>query len=267
MDKNRHYTDPGQQGETPAYDDVSAAQYVNGLQPIREKRKRKKRARWLLVIGLAAAAGYFVFAGSNNKSAQQSEQNDTEQSQQDPGASSELQEYVSSDRSIRFSYPGNWQVNDSDPDAITVESPIVKLTDLSGNREDAKVVVSFLRTGTEVPGFDADGAIAVKDSEILAYSSPTQNQRAETYLSFGGFGSRALHAVFVTGDSGYQVEQLIPQSDVVRGDPVIAVLFYACQEATCETSASNIYAIDPGEWSANETLQDAYSLLVSLEVE
>lgn len=270
MTRDVHYVDPHQQDEAPTYDDVAAAQYVSGLQPIQERRRRKRRVRILavvlLLIAVVVAGSYAAFWRPDN-SPEQSAQADAEQVQPMPHVSSEPTEYVSRDKSLRFFYPGDWHVNDAEPGVIRVESPVVKLADLNSNVADTKVVVSILGAGSDVPGFENGGAIAVKDSEILAYSSPSQNQRAETYISFGGFGGRALSAVFITGDSGYQVEQLIPASDVKKGDPIITVMFYACHDAACAADASELYAIDPAEWSANETLQAAYDLLVSLRVE
>lgn len=266
-----HYTNPDSQKELPEYDEATAAQYVNGLKPIQDRRQKRRRVKLLAAVlalmGLLVTVGYFVFLRSGGEPVQQTPQAASERSSSEPEAPTALKEFSSQDMKLSFSHPVDWSVKEADQESIAIESPIVKLADMSGDMQDAKVVVLMLSSGSDVPGFEGGGAIAVKDSEKLAYSSPLQDQRAETYLSFGGFGGRALNAVFVTGDSGYQSGQLIPESDVKKGDPVITVMFYACQDSECSINDDRMYAIDPAEWSTNATLQAAYELLVSLRVE
>ncbi len=271
MDKDIHYIDPSHQRERSEYDEETAAKYVSDLQPIKEGRRRKRRKRLfilaLLTLLALVTAGYFMFVRTDNKHVAQSPQAGGEQAVPAPQPSSQIKEYTSDSMNLAFSYPGDWKIDDSTRGLIKVESPIIKLADLNRDQADAKVVVTFLSSGSEVPGFGDSGAIAVKDSEKLAYAAPSQNQRAETYLSFAGFAGRGLNGVFVTGDSGYKIDQLIPESDVKKGDPIITVMFYSCSNSGCTEEESDMYTIDPAEWSTDKNLQAAYELLVSLRVD
>jgi hypothetical protein len=270
MAKDVHYTDPSRQSDLPDYDPEAAAEYVSNLQPIKEQKRKSKRSKiiLLLVFLLAAlgAAGYFFFLKPGEPAQEAPQTQQPAQSQEPQAVASET--YRSADLNLSFDYPNNWKVDESTQGLITVTSPVTKLKDVNGGQMDAKVVVTFLNTGSEVPAFEgAASATAATDSEKIAYDSPTQNQREQTYLSFASFGGGGLDAVFITGDSGYQKDQFIPESDIKKSDPIISVKFYSCSDAECGGEGAGSYTVSVEEWSANPTLQAALAILKSLKVE
>lgn len=270
MTKEVHYTDPSRRSDLPEYDNEAAAEYVSNLQPVKDDRRRKKRNRilamMLLMLVVLGVAGYFLFQKTDTPNQQQAPQ--TAQPQQTDGQAitTKIEEFVSQDMNLSFEYPGSWSVDDSTKGLVKVDSSVTKLTDINGEQSDAKAIITFLSTGSEVPGFGESSATATRDSEKIAYSSPSQSQRAKTYLSFAAFGRSGLDAVFVTGDSGYQTGQLIPESDIKKGDPIISVTFYGCDDAACAGEGSGAYTIRTDEWESNETLQAIQNLLKSLRV-
>lgn len=269
MPRDAHDIDPGHRYEADGYDELVTSRYVSNLQPIKDSRRRKRRVRLfmltLAVSAITAGAVYVMFFRPEDRPVPTTTSPSTEQA---PTAASPtgLKDYVSSDQKLRFSHPANWQVDDSQAGLVTVESPVVKLADLGGNQSDAKIVVSLLHPGSDMTGRE-DDAVAVRDSEKLVYDLPSQNQRAETYISFAGIGTRALSMIFVSGDSGYQTGQYIPALDIKKGDPIITAAFYTCSDSRCADGGGGSYDISPEEWSANEALLVVCDILSSLRVE
>ncbi|MGH9856625.1 MAG: hypothetical protein ACRD4B_02155, partial [Acidobacteriota bacterium] len=255
MAKDVHYTDPSRNTELPDYDPEAAADYVSKLEPIKERKAKSKRNKIILIVGLlllaAGAAAYFLFLKSEkseNQAPQTTQQTQTEEQPQIV----ESEKYESTDLNLSFEYPTNWKIDDSTQGLLTVSSPVTKLTDVNGEQSDAKVVVTFLSSGSEVPAFeDGTSATAVMDSEKITYDSPSQSQREQTFISFAGFGSSGLDDVFVTGDSGYQKDQIIPEADIKKIEPIISVRFYSCSDAECTGEGAGQYTIELDEWSSN----------------
>ena len=270
MAKDVHYTDPSRESELPEYDEEAAAEYVSNLQPIREQKRKSKRNKLIFIIVFlvlvgGGAAAYFLFLKSDKpKEAPQTAQPQAEQQAQVV----ESEKYNSTEMRLSFDYPKNWKIDDATQGLIKVESPVTKLKDVNGEQSDGKVVLTFLSAGSEVPGFKkGTSATAVMDSLKITYDTPSQSQREQTYLSFAGFGASGLDAVFVTGDSGYQKDQFIPESDVKKSDPIISVTFYGCNDAKCEGEGSGSYTVATSEWADNQMLQATQPILKSLRVE
>lgn len=271
MAKDVHYIDPSRHSDHSDYDPKAAADYVKNLKPVKEQKRRSKRnkiilASVLLVVAVGSA-GYWLFLKPNPHEQKAPQTTQSPQIEDQPQVV-ESTKYSSTDLSLSFDYPKNWKIDDSTKGLIRVESPATKLADTSGNQADAKVVVTFLSTGSEVPAFEGrTSATAVMDSEKITYDSPSQSQRQQTYLSFAGFGSGRLDAVFITGDSGYQKDQFIPESDVKKIDPIVSVQAYTCADTGCAGQNAAPYAVAVNEWSANRMFQAALAILKSLRVE
>lgn len=266
-----HYTDPSRQTEPPALDEQSTADYVNNLQPIKNQKKKSKRNKIILItliaLAVASAAVYF-FVLKKDEPQQPAQQTTSQEQVQEQPVVAETEMYSSQDLNLSFDYPKNWKIIDDTEGLIKAESPVVKLADVNGEMMDGKVVVTFLSAGSEVPAFEgAASATAAQDSEKITYDSPSPNQREQTYLTFASFGGGGLDAVFITGDSGYTKDQIIPESDVKKIEPIISVRFYSCADGQCAGEGSGSYAISLKEWSENINTQAAVALLKSLRVE
>ncbi|HTE22617.1 MAG TPA: hypothetical protein VK674_06275 [Candidatus Limnocylindria bacterium] len=270
-----HYTDPSKESELPPYDDQAAADYVSNLQPIKDQKQKKRRNKLILLIIVlvlvaGGAAAYFLVI-KKDKPTQQAPQTTQPAPTETQPEIAKTEKHTSSDLALSFDYPGNWQINDSTQGLVKVESPLVKLKDVDNQPVDAKVVVTLLSAGSEVPGFSGDGgarsATAVQDSKKITYTSPSQNQREQTYLSFADFGRNGLDAVFITGDSGYKKDQNIPEGDIKKIEPIISVTFVKCQDTECSAERSELFALAPAEWTGNRMLQAAQDLLESLSIQ
>jgi len=270
-----HYTDPSKESELPPYDDQAAADYVSNLQPIKDQKQKKRRNKLILlivvlVLAAGAAAAYFLVL-KKDKPTQQAPQT-TQQTPVDTQPQiAKTEKYSSTDLALSFDHPNNWQINDSTQGLVKVDSPLLKLKDVNGQQVDARIVVTFLSAGSEVPRFSGDGAArsatAVQDSAKITYAAPSQNQREQTYLSFADFGTNGLDAVFVTGDSGYKKDQNIPEGDIKKIEPIISVTFVKCKDTECGPERSEALTLTPAEWASSSMLQAAQDILESLSVQ
>lgn len=87
-----------------------------------------------------------------------------------------------------------------------------------------------------MPEFDKGNAVAVRESEKIAYTKPSSVQRGSTYLSFLQYASStatSLDGAYITGDVGYQKDQAIPKADFTPVDPVISLTFVKCADNSC----------------------------------
>lgn len=246
----------------------STADFVKNVAPLQAQKKRRKKGRIIIAVILllliaGGAAGYFLFLKPEKKdeTAQQQEPelNPTEQADTSP-----LEHYVSQELKLALDHPSSWKIDNATSGQIKLESPVAKLTDGSGAQTDAKVTITILGANASLASFKGNSAQAVIESEKIAYASPTQNQRKETYLSFAGFdSSTAVDAVYITGDKGYQKGQTIPKTDVIVIVPIVGVTFQKCQGGACAGALS----ISPDSWKSAAILQTAKTIVQSLVIE
>jgi lipopolysaccharide export system protein LptC len=272
MNNEVHYTDPSRQSPLPDVDEetTSTSDYVQNLQPIKDQKRKSKR-RWTVVLVIlllvAIGAGVYFFVPKPKPTPAPASETPQQQTEQVP-RTTETETYTSDELKLSFQHLTSWAVDDQTDGLIKVSSPVVKLKDATNQEVDAKVVVTFMSAGSEVPLYEnSQGLAALMDSEKITYDAPTQTQRGQTYISFGGLTPAGLDAVFVTGNSGYKKGQMIPEADIKKVEPIISVMFYSCDDAACEGGdEEKSISVALSEWEQNETLQSAQKLLQSLKV-
>jgi hypothetical protein len=243
----------------------STAEFIKNVEPIQAQHRKQRRRKPVIIIVLlllaaAGASAYFFLKPAEKQSTTQpspspSSQNSEEAEEED------TEHYVSQDLRLALDYPKAWKLDDATSGQIKIESPMVKLPDASNSQTDAKILVTFLSAGSTPPEFTNNDATATIEAEKITYKNPSQTQRGQTYLSFVGFGSSTgLDAIYVTGDAGYQKDQTIPKSDVVRANPIISVTFQKCAGSTCTGKLS----VAPDAWSSNKDLKSTKTILESL---
>ncbi len=242
---------------------TSVADYVENSTPVRkEKRKRRKKSIIFLVLALliiGGAAAYFLTKpkkAAENTQAQAPAQETVE-------APVSTENFVSQDLKLTFDYPSNWTVDDNTTGQIRVVSPKVSIKNADGQAADGSVVVLIRSKSLPLSEFSAN-AQAVQASEKFSYTSPTSNQRQETFLSFLSFGasSSAVDSVFITGDSGYQQGATVSKADLTPVEPIVSIAFYACDKAECEESTAFMFE----EWGSNKIFTTAKEILRSLSI-
>ena len=223
----------------------------------------------LLVIILLAGAGagaYFVFLKPKpvTKTANQAAQTSTAATNA-AAAAVPTKHYDSTNFNLGIDYPNTWVLADTSG-ALTVKSPLQDLPTASGTTLSGKIVLTIQNKQTSLPDFAKGDATAVLASDNVAYTKPTSNQRANTYLSYLQYAatttSGALDGVYITGDNGYQKGQNVPMSDIVGVDPLVTVTFVSCTDDAC--AAPKALSVQASSWQANALAKPVKAMLESL---
>lgn len=216
----------------------------------------------ILALALIAAGSYWFLHKSKNAANTPPKANTTLKTQQDSQASdiritdvSTTKNYSSTNFGLSFTYPADWTVTDGGNGILTAKSPVVSFGSITG-----QVVLTIRDSSQKLSEFGSTGkAIAERDSEKIAYTKPTQTQRANTYLSYLTFPStnNGVSGLYITGDDGYQKGQTVPASDVSQVDPIVSIGF--------TKSGAPINILDD-ELSNNNFLPPLKSILESLSI-
>ena len=171
--------------------------------------------------------------------------------------------YDSVTHTLSLDYPQNWIVADTDA-KITITSPNFAMQ-TNGQAKPGHVLLTIQNQQSSVPGYPAAGALASMESQKLTYKQPSAVQRAQTYLSFVGYGTKSnIDALYLTGDNGYQAEQNIPMTDVAKGNPLISVTFVECAKSFCTGGEVKPLTLDTKSWPKAAYRTQVTNLLESL---
>lgn len=214
----------------PAVAEHSTADYEKFSKPEKPIRNWTRVFSIIAIILVLIAIGagtYWYF--NNHKSAPAK----TAQTTQPPAAAKVVgttKSYTSPNFYLTFDYPSNWTVSDTGGGVMTVTSPETQLQNTAGQSVNGKIVMTIRKNGQKLPEFSAGNATAAIASQKIAYTKPTQTQRANTYLSFLKYADTTAvggwDGVYITGDNGYTVGQAIPAADFASVDPIIDVTFF-----------------------------------------
>jgi hypothetical protein len=235
--------------------------------------KPKKKRRWpiiLLVLILIAGAAFAAYKYGTKKAAAPSKGQKTQSAQdstskQDETAGVPTKHYDSVTYTLGFDYPQNWVVSDTEA-KLTVTSPSIKLKKADGSSTGVNVVVTIQNPQTNIPGYPANGATAALASDKLTYKQPTAVQRAQTYLTYLGYKSTGLDALYITGDNGYQQGQNVPMSDIVKGNPLVGVTFQTCSTIDCAHGTVTSATLDASSWKGSATSKQVTDLIQSVQL-
>ena len=182
----------------------------------------------LILVVLAAGAGAYWFLTHKSKpNTPASSTNQSSTSTSSTAETTQTKNYTSQNFNLGFDYPTTWTVTDNGDGKLTAVSPNTQLKNASGQSVTGKITMTIQSKQTSLPAFKSGSAVAVLDSQKVAYTKPTSSQRAQTYLSFLTYAgsSAGIDGVYITGDNGYKTGQTIPQADVVQVDPLVTVSF------------------------------------------
>ncbi|HEU5005193.1 MAG TPA: hypothetical protein VFT49_03865 [Candidatus Saccharimonadales bacterium] len=161
--------------------------------------------------------------------------------------------FDSSNFNLSFDYPKDWTVTDSGNNQLTVRSTNMNLTTASGQTITAQVLMTIAPKGQNLSVFNAGSAVAVLGSQKISYTKPTQNQRADTYLSFLQYANTtaagALDAIDITGNYGYTKGQDIPKTDIAGIDPLVNISFLKCASTACPAGTTTATSIASSNWN------------------
>lgn len=239
-----------QKPDTPA----STADYARYSPPEKKRRTPKlpsfnwqKPAKYLLILLILAGAAYqFVLKPkpetaktSNQANVSPAEQSDVSQ------ITTATKHYSSQELALEFDHPADWKVTETPGTGrLTAVSPDIQLTDQDGKKVTGKVTLTIRNKSQALTEFTEGDALAVRASEKVAYTKPSQNQRGETYLSLMRWASSTgsggdFDGIYITGNNGYQKDQAAPKADFAAVDPVVSVTF--SKEGSPLTVSDNIW--------------------------
>lgn len=257
--------------------DYSTADYDNYQPPPKPKRNLKKPLLVLLALLVASATAFVVYSLLFKKEESQPPNLDQpcqnglcqERENQAKPIVTNTKNYSSQSFTLSFDYPEDWTVKDEGEAIMTVRSPAVDLLDATGQKISGQITLTFRGKTQKLTEFDAGSAVAVKDSEKIAYTKPTQTQRGSTYLSFLRYAKTAsangLDGVYITGDAGYKTEQNIPKDDILKVDPVVSLTFAKCADSACVETSSTTIAL--ASWNDASFSGPLLAMLKSLTIQ
>ena len=221
-----------------------------------QKHKKKGLIKFVIIIVvLLLAGGGGAYAYLNNKNTKEAQKNEpVAEVAKQPKATinTETKRYSSTQFSLDFDQPIDWDIKeDTETGLLTATSPNVSIPAPGGGATTGRVALTIKGKDQKLPELDKGNALAILDSEKVAYTKPSSAQRGQTYISFLGYpGSESnelIDGVYITGDFGYQKEQAIPKLDIQKVDPIISLSFTAC-DGTC----TKAIGITPEAWAAAE---------------
>jgi hypothetical protein len=201
----------------------------------------------LILVVLALAAGAYWWwggplPGDNQKqqpvatTTPQTTNQQAQQSASEDAATTKTEDYSSVSLGLSLAYPSSWTPAETNG-VLTITSPVVDLTDATGQKQKGEIVLTVRNKQALLPEFDAGSAVAVLASEKIKYTKPSSIQRASTYVSYLQYAATTtkggLDGIYITGDAGYQYAQTILKGDIARIDPKISVGFVSCGDGAC----------------------------------
>ncbi|HLG90969.1 MAG TPA: hypothetical protein VI336_02295 [Candidatus Saccharimonadales bacterium] len=250
----------------------STADYADYEKPQKPRNPIWKKlgitAAVLVLVAALGAGGYWFYKNrkSDDKTAGTSQ---TTQSTAPTAEkiTTETKKFESASFKLSFDYPGNWAASEDNPEEVTVLSPGVKLKSVDGKDVTGQIYFRIRAKGQPLQGFENGNAVAVLDSQKIAYTNPTQVQRASTYISFLRYAdnTQGLDAIYISGDLGYEKDQDILKSDIEKVDPIISIELYLCPDSGCK-EISGVYGISEEIWNDEEISGPLTSMLESLVI-
>jgi hypothetical protein len=171
----------------------------------------------VLVLGGGGAAAFLLMHKSDKPAPATTQQTSTRQTttqQQTPtGVQSNGTNYTykSTTLNVGVTYPKTWTMRESnDKKEIILTSPQTQYVKKDGTNTQGVFTVK-LRNGIIPDGIKTtvQNAIAVADSQVIAYAKPTTDQRQYTNLSYVGPDANSFSFGIITGYTAYKAGQAV----------------------------------------------------------
>ncbi len=240
---------------------------------IKKHHLRKPNIHWngilgaLLILAALGAAYWMGFQRASNPPKSLISKPKIQHGRTAGAVAAPMTHYDSSIYAIGISYPDNWIISDT-PAKLTITSPNYNMTTVGG-KTVGHIIITLQNQQKTVPGFPAGGATASLESTKLTYTNPTANvQRAQTYVSYLDFGGiNGIDAIYLTGNYGYKKGQVVPMSDVAKGDPLISVTFATCSVSYCTKGTPTPITLQTQSWATATFKSTIMNILQSLTVQ
>ncbi len=233
------------------------------------KKKNKKSSKLFFIL----AAGFVILAvvlfaifdkNAINKKHTSSKSLITKSKS---SAQVKIMTYNSVSSSLSFSYPSNWSINDNNNGFISIISPLLKLSSADGSNVNGKILITIDQQ-SQVPKSFGNYSLALNNSTMVSYVSPTQYQRNQTYLTYVQYPATTivggLDAIYVTGDFGYSKDNSIPATDIAKLNPLVIVSFENCLDSACDKYSP--LTIGAATYNSSLITTDTINIIKSLQL-
>jgi cytoskeletal protein RodZ len=264
--------------DTPTPDTPAEIQArIDFVRSIVPERHGHPRRRFVIIVALLAVVGcgvYWQFFRAKSMStpaaSSQAATHTAASSENNAASSVPTKTFTSADFNLSFNYPEDWNVVDSGNGPMTVTSPSQQLTNATGQTVAGEITMTIQKQGQLPAGFSAGADLAVLNSRMINYSHPTASQTSQAYVSFVQYASTStkggLDGIYLTGNDGYQKDQVIPAGDITGVDPLITVSFTQCGNTTCSSNLTPL-TIASAVWSKATFQAPIINMLISLTFE
>lgn len=230
MEPNGQYQPIHPEKQNQAHDEVSQPprehQYVP---PLYQKSRRGKKKIWLTTVALllvALIAGgvyWFVYRG-DDKSGQSMAQGQEQSHEQAQGEQQPVSNtpdptpviYKSEALELEVTHRKDWTVTESGNE-ITLKSPQFSYQRVDGESSSGSFTLKIRRGVPEGMKATIEKSVAVRDSEVIAYAEPTENQRQYTNFSYAG-QEGVFNFFIVTGSVEYKAGDALAHTLLLGSD-------------------------------------------------
>lgn len=201
--------DPNQQQVSPNPVPVEA-QPPRGPYSKRSGGGGKKRLLLIIVAAVVAlalvgtAVWFFMLRDKKDAKPSQTSNTSTEQQAEDLPATTPADStpvtFKSTKLNLELTHRKDWTLKEGSSGEITLTSPRISYSRVDGSSGTGVFTLKLRKGATDAMKATIEKAVAVRDSEVIAYAAPTDAQRHYTNISWAG-QEAAFNFFIVTGST------------------------------------------------------------------
>ena len=223
--------------------------------------------RWLIIIGIALAVllvgGALYWFVLRSKPAPTAKTSATATKEAAP-VSTGPKTYKSTKLGMGVTYDSSWKLSENaDKSEVILTSPKTTYTRRDGTSTSGAFTVK-LRHGLIPDAMTAtvQKDVAVRDSEVIAYTKPTANQRQYTNLSYAGTDPNTFQFFIISGNTSLKSGAAIGYNINLIGDSYLIAGGFGSDE-------NDALTFDPVPASAvdNSIVQQAIDIAKSVQID
>jgi cytoskeletal protein RodZ len=206
--------------------------------------RRSHRKKLLLIVGgvvvlllLLGGAGYWFLLRGNAKqpakassNANNTNNSESSQSAANPPAApdSTPTTYKSTKLNVELTHRKDWTLKEADGE-ITVTSPQISYATPTGQSTTGVFTVKIRKGVTDTMKANIEKSVAARDSVVIGYTTPTDQQRQYTNLSFAG-QKESFNFFIVTGNTALKTGNTLAYTLPLDGDFYLIVGGYGADK-------------------------------------
>jgi uncharacterized protein YpmB len=259
-----------EQAQTPFDPTGNPSKYQPVEQPHPETRRERRRKKliFFIAIGVVAAlilAGslyWFVIKDSGSKQQPQQTSNPKEQTPQvaTPVVDATPVSFKSTKFNIEVTYRKDWKFKEASDGEITLTSPQTSYTGSDGEATTGVFTVKVRKGVTESMKATIEKAIASRDSKVIAYTAPTEQQRQYTNVSYAGNNKDSFNFFIVTGSAEFKAGNALAYTLPLDGEYYLVAGGFGTGGSNLSFDAVPKTAIDSG------VVEQAIAIAESLKI-